>query len=46
LIKYEDFIKTKKDWLENIIKKEYEEADSQPEYKYFLKSKFNFLKNK
>lgn len=44
LIKYDDFIKTKKNWLESTIKKEYEEADLQPEYKYFLKSKFNFLK--
>jgi len=46
LIKYNDFIKQKKDWLENIIQKEYEESDKHPEYKYFLESKFKFLKNK
>lgn len=46
LVKYNDFIKQKKEWLENIIKKEYDEADNHPEYKYFLKEKFDFLKNK
>ena len=44
LVKYEDFIKTKKDWLEKTIQKEYEESISQPEYRYFLESKFKFLK--
>jgi len=44
LIKYEEYIKTKKDWLERTIKKEYDESASQPEYRYFLESKFKFLK--
>lgn len=43
LVKYEDFIKTKRDWLEKTIQKEYEEVANQPEYRYFLESKFKFL---
>lgn len=46
LIKYNDFIKQKKDWLDNIIRKEYAESENHPEYKYFLESKFKFLKDK
>lgn len=45
LVKYDNFIKEKKEWLENIIQKEYDEADEHPEYRYFLKAKFKFLKN-
>ena len=44
LVKYDEFIKNKKDWLEKTIKREYEEANDQPEYRYFLSSKFDFLK--
>jgi len=40
LIKYEEFIKIKKDWLEKTITKEYNESDNKPEYKYFLVNKF------
>ena len=46
LIKYDQFIKMKKEWLEKIIKKEYEEAFDHPEYRFFLKSKFPFLQMK
>lgn len=46
LVKYEEFIKNKKEWLEKTISKEYEEAIDHPEYKYFLKSKFKFLNSK
>ncbi len=45
LVKYEEFIKTKKEWLENIIKREYDQSNDHPEYRYFLKSKFSFLKD-
>ena len=43
LIKYEDFIKTKKEWLYSIIQKEYDEAVEHPEYRYFLINKFPFI---
>jgi len=43
LVKYTDFIKQKQEWLEKTIKKEYQEADNHPEYKYFLEAKFEFL---
>lgn len=41
---YEEFIKIKKDWLYNIIQKEYDESQDQPEYIHFLKNKFPFIK--
>ena len=44
LKKYEDFIQEKKEWLIKTIKKEYEESDNHPEYKYFLENKFPFVK--
>ena len=44
LIKYEDFIKKKGNWLYNIIQKEYNEAVNHPEYRYFLINKFPFIK--
>ncbi len=44
LIKYEDFIKVKKEWLYKIIQKEYDLALDHPEYRYFLTSKFPFIK--
>lgn len=31
-------------WIENTIKNEYEQAVDEPDYKYFLKAKFDFLK--
>lgn len=44
LVKYDEFIKRKRIWLEHIIEKEYEEALDHPEYKYFLENHFDFLK--
>ena len=44
LIKYEDFIKTKRDWLYNTIQNEYDDAIDHPEYRYFLINKFPFIK--
>ena len=44
LVKYEDFIKTKKDWLIKTIQKEYDEATNHREYRYFLINKFPFIK--
>lgn len=40
ILRYDDFIKTRKDWLINVVKAEYEENESHPEYRFFLKTKF------
>ena len=42
--KYEDMNDKKIDWINNTIKKEYDEALSEPEYRYFLETKFPFVK--
>ena len=44
LVKYEDFIKLKNDWLYKEIQKEYDKAIDHPEYRYFLINKFPFIK--
>jgi len=41
--KYEDMNDKKIAWIEDIIKKEYEEAGEHPEYRHFLKGKFGFV---
>lgn len=46
LIKYEDFIKNKKEWLYKTIQNEYDNAIDHPEYRYFLINKFSFIKKK
>lgn len=46
LVRYEEFIKLKQEWLERTIIKEYAEAVNKPEYRYFLENKFDFIKNK
>lgn len=33
-------------WIENTIKNEYKEAENEPDYRHFLKAKFNFLNDK
>ncbi len=38
---YDEFIKVKEDWLNKIIKREYEKDDISPDYKYFLEAKFS-----
>lgn len=43
VVHYDEFIATKKEWLEKIIKKEYEEAFEHPEYRYFLENKFESI---
>jgi hypothetical protein len=43
ITKYDEFIKIKGEWLHNVIKKEYQESDNHPEYKYFLENKFPFV---
>ena len=44
IVRYEEFIKVKKDWLYKTIQNEYDNEQSKPEYIYFLKSKFPFIK--
>lgn len=39
-IRYEEFIKIKKDWLYKIIKQEYFNKELTPDYKFFLENKF------
>lgn len=46
LIKYDEFISKKKDWLEKNIKNEYKNSNSQKEYMYFLENKFKDILNK
>ena len=40
IVRYEEFIKTKKDWLNKMIKNEYLNPDITPDYKFFLEKKF------
>ncbi len=40
IVRYEEFIKTKKDWLYKMINKEYLNPDITPDYKFFLENKF------
>lgn len=42
--KYEDMNDKKIDWIKKTIKKEYDEAIGEPEYRYFLENKFPFVK--
>lgn len=46
VLRYEDFIKTRKDWLIKVIKAEYEENEAHPEYRFFLKAKFEDILEK
>lgn len=40
IVRYEEFIKTKKEWLYKIIRKEYFDPDITEDYKFFLENKF------
>lgn len=42
ILKYEDLTEKKLNWIRNIMQEEYKNAESQPEYRYFLKAKFPF----
>ncbi|MBQ3149783.1 MAG: hypothetical protein IJB86_00900 [Clostridia bacterium] len=41
--RYEDMSEKMLTWIKNTIKNEYAEAESEPDYKHFLKAKFSFL---
>ncbi len=44
--KFEDMSENMLSWIEKTIKEEYENAESEPDYRHFLKAKFKFLEIK
>lgn len=40
IVRYNDFIKKREEWLKKIIQTEYNKAFNHPEYQFFLKEKF------
>lgn len=44
--RYEALTEGTRAWLDKTIREEYDNAGEQPEYKYFLKSKFDFIQSK
>ena len=42
--RYEDMSDKMLSWIENTIKNEYANAENKPDYRYFLKAKFDFIK--
>jgi len=40
IVRYGDFIQKREKWLKRIVRTEYEEAESHPEYRFFLRDKF------
>lgn len=43
LCRYEENSRGKLDWIQNAIRREYADAQEHPEYRAFLKAKFDFL---
>ena len=43
ITRYEAMTERTRDWLRKTIQKEYDSAGEQPEYRYFLKNKFDFI---
>ncbi len=43
LSKFEDNSPQKTEWIKNTVLKEYEQAENNSEYRFFLRCKFNFL---
>lgn len=41
--RYEEMSENMLKWIENTIKAEYQAAENEPDYRYFLKAKFSFL---
>ena len=47
IVRYEEFIGKREEWLRRIVKSEYESAVEHPEYRHFLRDKFGlFLENR
>lgn len=42
--RYEDMSEKMLSWIENTIKNEYKNSENEPDYRHFLKAKFDFLK--
>ena len=40
IVRYQEFIAKREQWLKNIILREYKDAKDHPEYQFFLKEKF------
>ena len=46
IVRYEELIGKREDWLRKIVQSEYESAVEHPEYRYFLQGKFGrYLEN-
>lgn len=41
--RYEDLSENMLNWIKDTIKNEYAQAENEPDYRWFLKAKFNFL---
>lgn len=47
IVRYEEFIGKREEWLRRIVKSEYASAVEHPEYRHFLRNKFGlFLENR
>lgn len=44
ITKYENNTSAKLEWIEKTVKEEYRQAEDRPEYRFFLREKFDFLK--
>ncbi len=44
ILRYEDNSPAKLEWIEKTMRKQYEDAINQPEYRYFIREKFLFMK--
>lgn len=44
--RYEDMSDKMLSWIENTIKNEYENAENEPDYRFFLEEKFDFIKGR
>lgn len=43
VIRYDKFILSKKNWLTKTIKEQYDVSENQPDYRFFLKNKFDWI---
>ena len=41
--RYEDMSRVQLEWCERMVRREYEKAVNQPEYRYFIEGKFSFI---
>ena len=44
ILRYEDCSQAKLEWIARTMRKEYEDAIDQPEYRHFIEEKFSFMK--